>query len=171
MADSRTVPEEVVSTATDGALPDVETSLARSEILARLDVAARRGRIPGLRASEGGQLFIVDGCGVPFEHHLVATLEEREGRSRLGFALQRQAKMPLIFAVLLVVTVWPGVHFMDQLIPGEWGWIPTWTWYLPLTVLPIPWIWRSSSRKSRVMAHEDAQKIIATIREELARAT
>lgn len=148
-------------------LSGLSVTLAPDEIRARMDVASRRGRVPGCHRGEGLTLFVVDGCGTPFEHHLVARGTPEGNGTRVTFSLERRMKMPLIFAVLLIVTVWPGVHFMDQLIPGEWNWIPTWTWYLPLSIVPTPWFWVSTARKSRAMAEEDARGLIEKIRAEL----
>lgn len=151
----------------DFGFPDLVVALDAAEIRRRMDVASRRGRVPGVHVGDGDTLFEVDGCGTPFEHHLVATGSVAAGSTRVSFSLVRRKRMPLIFAALLVVTVWPGVYFMDQLIPGEWNWIPTWMWYLPLTVLPVPWFWRSTSRKSRAIAMEDASGLVEKIRVEL----
>jgi hypothetical protein len=147
--------------------PDLVVALDAAEIRRRMDLASRRGRVPGVHVGEGDTLFEVDGCGAPFEHHLVATGTPADGAIRVSFALVRRNRMPLVFAILLVVTVWPGVYFMDQLIPGEWNWIPTWTWYLPLTVLPVPWFWRSTARKSHAIALEDSRGLVEKIRVEL----
>ena len=148
-------------------LPDVHVTLDADEIRSRMDAASRRGRVPGVHLREGEVLFEVDGCGTPFEHHLFARGESSAGGTRISFSLARRARVPLIFLVLIAVSIWPGVHFMDQLIPGEWGWIPTWTWYLPLTVLPAPWLWLSTVRKSRAIAAADATSLIEKIRAEL----
>lgn len=137
------------------------------EIRQRLDIAARRGRIPGLHPGTGDRLFHVDGCGTPFDHHLTATWTPADRGTRVSFTLERQRRVPLIFAAALAATVWPGVYFMDQLIPGEWNWIRTEYWYLPLTILPIPWFWRATARKSRQIAMEDAHSIVAKVRTEL----
>lgn len=145
---------------------DVVVAATPDEIRARLDIAARRGRVPGLHAGKGDILFHVDGCGTPFEHHLIARGTPDEGGTRIGFALERQKRVPAIFAFVLILTVWPGVYFMDQLIPGEWNWIKTEYWYLPLAIVPIPWFWRSTSRKSLKIATEDAASIVQKIRAE-----
>lgn len=145
---------------------DVVVPAEPDEIRARLDIAARRGRLPGLHVGSGSVLFYVDGCGTPFEHHLIGHGSPEGSGTRIAFTLERQRRMPLIFIVLLIVTVWPGVYFMDQLIPGEWNWIKTEYWYLPLTILPIPWFWRSTARKSLKVATEDAIGLIDKIRAE-----
>ncbi len=146
---------------------DLVVDLDVNEIQRRLDLAARRGRVPGLHVGSHPTLFYVDGCGTPFEHHLVATGSPAEGGIRIRFSLKRLKRVPLIFAVVLVLTIWPGVYFMDQLIPGEWNWIKTEYWYLPLAILPIPWFWRSTARKSEAIAVEDCSAIVQKIRSEL----
>lgn len=148
-------------------LPDVIVGLDGAEIRRRMEVASRRGRVPGVHLREGETLFEVDGCGTPFEHHLVARGVEGASGTRVVFTLRRRMRVPLIFAALIVVSIWPGVYFMDQLIPGEWGWIPTWTWYMPLMVVSAPWMWVSSVRKSRAIATEDAASLVERVRVEL----
>lgn len=163
-----------VSKATEARTPefsDVVVDAGPDEIRAKLDISARRGRVPGLHAGSGEVLFHVDGCGTPFEHHLIGRGAAEDGGTRIRFALERQKRMPIIFAALLIVTIWPGVYFMDQLIPGEWNWIKTEYWYLPLTIVPIPWFWRSTARKSLKIATDDATRIIEKIRAEFQSAT
>lgn len=168
MSDAAAAHEHGTSQAASEALLDVVTPLSAEEVVRRLDTAARRGRVPGFQPRTDGPLFVVDGCGTPFEHHLLGFAATEGNGVRVRFELERQKRTPLIFAALIAVSVWPGVYFMDQLIPGEWGWIPTWTWYLPLTILPVPFYWRSTARKSRRIAEEDARKVIESIRAELA---
>ena len=148
---------------------DLIVDFDAQEIRRRLDLAARRGRVPGLHIGADPMLFYVDGCGAPFEHHLVATGSPEGSGMRISFSLRRLSRMPRVFAVLILLSVWPGVYFMDQLIPGEWNWIRTEYWYLPLTILPIPWFWRSTARKSEAIAVEDSRSIIEKIRAEFER--
>jgi hypothetical protein len=41
--------------------------------------------------------------------------------------------------------------------------IQTWMWYLPLTVLPIPFVWKSAIKKSKASAHAHAMETIEMI--------
>jgi hypothetical protein len=126
----------------------------------------------GFRAGSAGDsesLFTVAAHGQPFDQDLIASYAAPASGAPgvLTFRLRLLRKLPVIFAVILAVTIWPGVYFMDQLIPGEWGWIPTWWWYIPTTVLPIPWMWRKTMRKSRAASEESAREAIHKIAQEL----
>ena len=95
----------------------------------------------------------------------------RAGRVVRIFRLQLLRRLPLIFTAILLFTIWPGVYFMDELIaqflPGLWRPWVTYYWYLPLTVLPIPWMWRRTIARSTASAHEHARETIGTIAREL----
>lgn len=148
-------------------LPAVVTTLGPEEVLERLETAAKRGRLPGFVKLGGPGRFSVEVHGHPFEARMTAeALPKPAGGGELRFQVRMDRRMPAIFAVVLVLTVWPGVYFMDQLIPGEWGFLKTWWWYLPLTVLPTPWIWRGLMRRSRVSNRAEAEAAIRTIAKE-----
>jgi hypothetical protein len=72
-------------------------------------------------------------------------------------------RMRWVFAVILIATVWPGVHFMDGLIPASWGWIPTWWWYMPVTALPLPWVWAGLMKRSRASIRASAEEAVGKI--------
>jgi len=152
-------------------LPELATPLTPTEVLDRVDLASRRGRMPGFgEGGFGGQggLFHVAAHGHPFDAVLIARYEGAGGGGRLTFCIHHLRKMRIAFAVVLAFTIWPGVYFMDLLIPGEWGWIPTWWWYIPITALPIPWLWRRIMHKSDAAVDESARKAIEKIAAELA---
>jgi len=152
------------------ALPEVDVHLTADEVRARLLEASRRGRLPGFEPGEpgAGVLFRVAAFGNPIDSRLEAVADPAEpGRVRLRFRRRLEPRTPVILAVVLAATVWPGVYFMDQLIPGEWGWIPTWWWYLPLTVIPIPFAWRAVMRRAHDTGHESACRAVAQIAAEL----
>jgi hypothetical protein len=151
------------------AMPSVATDLTPEAVLERLQTASRRGRLPGFRGCEaaGGCLFIVAAHGYPFDADLLAAAEP----GRLRFRLRMHRRMPVLFAVVLLATIWPGVYFMDELIaqflPRLWRpWVTYW-WYLPLTILPLPWVWKSLLRRSTTSttasAHEAIRKIAAEL--------
>src|SRR5439155_12959095 len=81
-------------------------------------------------------------------------------------------RLPLIFASIIAFTVWPGVYFMDELVvqlaPHWWRPWVTYYWYLPLTILPIPWMWRSLIRRSRATSRASALEAIGKIAGEVA---
>jgi hypothetical protein len=154
-------------------LPAVVTPLSRGEILKRLETASRRGRLPGFRAGEGEECFIVAAHGHPFDADLIARCGQVEGGAegggtRLTFETRMHRRLPAVFVVILVATVWPGVHFMDGLIPAAWGWIPTWWWYVPVTALPLPWVWAGLMKKSRASIGAAAEEAVKGIAGEVA---
>lgn len=159
--------EPTLSAVLSDPLPTLDTPLSLDEVKSRLDHAARRGKLPGYHPLSDG--FVVDAFGTPFECDLVAAASPSNdaggAKMRLTFTLRRRRKMPLVFAAALILTVEPGRYFLDQLIPGEWGWIDTRWWYYPLSILPIPLIWRTASKRSNLMARADAHEQIAKIAE------
>lgn len=143
-------------------LPSVRTPLNAEEIASRAARLSRNGKLPGYEPSPG--LFSCAAFGAPFDYRLVAT----HGPDGLVFRAHRLAKLPVIYAVVLAVTVWPGVLLTDSLLKSWFAWYPgawwvTWSWYIPLTLFPIPWIWRSIARKSRASALVHAHEQIGTI--------
>jgi hypothetical protein len=152
----------------------LRTALGAAASLERLGRAARLGRVPGFEA-RGASGFRVEADAVPFAHELVGHIEELGGEgSRVRLELRRMGRMPLLFAVVIALTVWPGVWLTDSLMATYWSaygrwsqempWL-TYAWYLPITVLPLPWMWRSMTRKSRTEAIESAQKQTRAIAE------
>lgn len=147
----------------DRPLPELDTPMDERAVVEALETLAKRGKLAGFRAGTGDELFSVDAFGQPFDYDLIAHAQPGGPGTRLRFTLRRRSRMPIIAAVLLIVSVEPGRYFVDQLIPGSWNWIPTMWWYYPLTILPIPWIWRSLSRKSIAAAHDHAHEQIGKI--------
>jgi hypothetical protein len=146
----------------------VVTALARGEILERLRTASKRGRLPGFREGTGQDCFVVAAHGHPFDADLIAACTDAPGNAtRLEFRTRLRRKLPWVFAVILAATVWPGVHFMDGLIPARWGWIPTWWWYMPVTALPLPWVWAGLMKKSRASIRAAAEEAVRGIAAEL----
>ena len=48
------------------------------------------------------------------------------------------------------------------MIPASWGWWDTWTWYIPLCLLPLPFLprmWRRSEAAARAEAHKAVAKV------------
>ena len=156
-------------TTAGGPLPAIETSATESQIRERLAVASRRGRLAGFDPRPAdGSLFGAAAHGHPFDSVLLGRLEN----GRLTFRLRVLRRLPAIFAAILAFTIWPGVWFMDELMVqlglwnGEHPWL-TYYWYLPITVLPIPWMWKSAMARSRRSADEHGRETIAAIAKEL----
>jgi hypothetical protein len=163
--------------------PGLLAPQSADEIVARLDEASRRGRLPGFAPRPPGALFRVDAWGTPFDHDLVATADPAGSGTRLSFALRIRRRMPIIHAAILAFTVWPGVWLTDSMLKMwftgyyhltqkpifVWGGFDAFTylWYLPLCALPLPWYWRSIMRRSRGTSYASALEMIAKIAREL----
>lgn len=160
-------------------LPDVVVPLAPNEVVARLDVAARRGRlagfeaVPGAPGVEGSDLFFADAFGGPYDGVLIAMVATRgEKGTTLAFRWRTKPVLPWVIGVVLVLTAWPGVivteSMLATMVPGwEWLWRNTWWWYLPLTVPFIPWVMWSTLRKSRAAIHDSSHRTIVKVAREL----
>jgi hypothetical protein len=167
-------PVEVARGSPDGSpvqanLPGLAIGLGRDEILRRLDAAARRGKLAGFAARPDGDLFEVEAFSAPFDHVLIARLAEDRG-PRLAFRVRMLRKMPLIFAIVFVLTVWPGLPLTHSMLVTyfswyQWGAGITAAWYLPLTVLPVLWWLPGAVKKSRAEAAGAATEQIHRLRE------
>lgn len=75
--------------------------------------------------------------------------------------------MAVVFGVILVLTVWPGVWLTDSMIRSYFTSYDykTWMWYLPLTAPFVPWMMWSAWRRSRASALEEAVRLIERVRE------
>lgn len=145
-------------------LPTIVVGIPAEAIVERLRTASKRGRMAGFAVpGPSGGLFSVAAHGRPFDGALVGRLEG----DRLVFSLTLLRRMPVMFAAVLLATVWPGVYFMDELIavflPSLWRPWVTYYWYVPLTVLPLPWIWTGLMRRSRATVHASAVEAIGKI--------
>lgn len=164
-------------------LPPLLVHLSQDEIVTRLDLASRRGRLPGFEARPPGTLFKADAWGTPFDSDLLANGASNSDGTTLQFVVRMRRRLPLIFAVVLLLTAWPGVVVTDSMLRLWFGWYNqltqlklftfggfhafTYVWYLPLTVLPLPWMWRGWMRRSRATGRVSALEIIAKIAGEL----
>lgn len=147
-------------------LPRVRTPLAPEEIARRAARLSERGKLPGYRASPGDGLFECAAFGNPFDYRLVATHQEGE----LRFDARLRARSPAVFWAAMAFTVWPGVIFTDSLLNTWFGWYPnqtwiTYAWYMPLTLLPLPWVHRKAMARTRAAAlahaHEQIHRLAA----------
>lgn len=165
-------PEQIRDMLAD--LPEITTPHDAAEALSRAKKLSQRGKLPGFAPSpaKGPGLFTCAAFGAPFDYRLIIDHWEMGGDRGMTFRADRLKKLPTIFAVVLAFTVWPGVVFTDSLLNTWFGWYPnpwwfTWAWYIPLTAIPIPWIWRSVSRKSQasalVHAYEQIDKITTAV--------
>jgi len=152
------------------AFDDMRVSMGQAAALAKLGEASRRGKLPEYRpGGPDDALFSASALGHPFDRDLLAfvTSENKDaaGRDslRLSFALRWRKKMPVIFAVVMILTVEPGRYFLETMIPGSWGWGSIMWWYYPLTIIPLPFAWLSFVRKSRATTLESARESYAAI--------
>ncbi len=158
----------VSNTGRNQQLPEVQTTLSEHDVRDRLRTLSKRGKLPGFEASEADAVCSVAAHGSPFDAKLTLHLAD----DRLTFRLSLLRMMPGIFALLLIVAVWPGLPLTDSFL-SSFDWynglmgsigIKTWHWYLPLTILPAPFAFRSAIAKSRSSAHESALEQIEKIR-------
>ena len=148
-------------------LPTIETDLSSDEVRTRLLTLSKRGKLPGFEKDVPGALCSVAAHGAPFDFELRVHHES----GKLSFECRLLPIMPRIFALLLIVAIWPGLPLTDSFL-SSFDWyngmlgsigIKTWHWYLPLTILPAPFAYRGAIKKSRASAHESAIEQIEKI--------
>jgi hypothetical protein len=124
---------------------------------------SKAGKLPGYRAGAGADLFAFHGFGEPWDYEVraIAAGERVEFRPRI------LRKAPLLFAIICVLSIWPGAWLTDSMLKAyfsgySWN---TYLWYLPLTILPIPPVaWRMWTRSKRA-AYEHVREKVAMLRE------
>lgn len=158
----------------------IKTGMECDEAITALERAGRRGKLPGFARADGCA-FVLDCDAIPFEYQIRGRVEPTPNptdspRSRVSLRISRKKLMPTVFAATLLFTIWPGVWLTDSLIATYWSAYGRWTgsmpwltyaWYLPIAVLPLPWLWKSLLRKSEAMARESAASQITAIHGEL----
>jgi len=141
-------------------ITQTEYRLAPPDVIAALDRAARRGELPGFEPS-GDAGFVVDVFGSPFDRALEGRVAPAGDGAEIAFRPRLLVKAPLVLLASVVLTLWPGIIFVDILVPASWW--PTWTWYVPLVVLPTllmaPGMWRKSETAAAAHAREQIGKI------------
>ncbi len=166
------------------ALPSVRSAVALSEVVERLDAEARRGRLAGWMATETGEhgrrgshgepveIGRLSDFGVPFESVLLvwaraANAGEPADGSVLRFERRIKPRVPLLVAVALVATVWPGITLTDSLLRTYWAGydFATWMWYLPMTVPFVPLTMWTAWKRSNASGDLSARELIARIAE------
>lgn len=149
-------------------LPALRSPLAPAAAIDALDHASRRGKLPGFKR-ESSSAFSVAVFGEPFDRRLHALISPDGPGSRLELRARLLLRAPIIAAVVLIFTIWPGVWLTDSMLltyyPPAQHWWPTWTWYLPLTVIPLPFAARSIWKRSEASCRREAHIAIERIRE------
>ena len=153
----------------------IATPSPPAELLSQLDTAARRGKLPGFHpgpAGADGHLFEITDFGTPFEARLCCQVETTSAGSRIVPAPPRlKPVLPLVFAAIMILTIWPGSWLTDSMLRSysDWYsarvWWVTYAWYLPLTVPFAPLALLSAIRKSRAAAASELPDILRRIAE------
>lgn len=157
------------------ALPGAFTAtLDKLSVVRRMRALSQRGKLPGFEETADG--FKALAYGWVFDFDLVYRVEESAQGSTLTPALVLKRRMPAIVLVILALSIWPGVWITDSMLATYFSWYPhefwkTCAWYLPLTVLPMPWVWKTAMRRSRLLAEESARELAERVRAELAAST
>lgn len=151
----------------------METPVPPGEAIARLERLSKSGKLAGFERGEGDDLASFTAYGSPFDGRVVL----REKAGGLVFDLVMPRKGAIIIAVVLALSVWPGLPITDSFLYGfVWyerlmskaSWLDTWVWYLPLTVIPAPFAVLGAMKKSRAAATAHANETIERIRPMLA---
>jgi hypothetical protein len=146
-------------------LPRIRTPFSASRIRDAVDQASRRGKIPGISLEQGGDNFKITDFGQPFESILAASVRGNQVTSIIQFRSRLKPLMPVIYAIVLLLSIWPGIWLTDSMLRAYFSWyrIPTWWWYLPLTVPTSPWMMWAAVRKSRASGHIAAVDLIGKV--------
>jgi len=148
----------------DAGLPEIETDLSSQEIQSRLLNLSKKGKLPGFDGESADGIASVIAHGIPFDSTMSIHLES----GKVSFQVKLLRLIPTIFAITLIVTVWPGLPLTESFLRsfqwydnlmGKIG-METWHWYLPLTILPAPFVMKSSIAKSRKSGHASALETI-----------
>lgn len=158
----------------DEPLPDVMTRLSPAGVFARLENAARRGRLPGFAKGPGEDHCRVAAFGTPFDKEVVVrATEDAADLTRLDFHTTLHWKMPVLLAVVLAVVVEPGRLLTHSMLVtyfetyNGWvqniPWFSTMLWYYVLTIPALPYVWikarNQTDRTTWAAAHEAVGKI------------
>ncbi|MEM9373473.1 MAG: hypothetical protein AAGA55_07500 [Planctomycetota bacterium] len=141
-----------------------------AQVVERLTKLSKAGKLAGFVAGGENHIASFAAFGGPFDGRVEITHSGHSTR----FDLRMPVRMPIIFALVLVLCVWPGLPLTDAFLQG-FGWyerltsgaLRTWMWYLPATVLPAPFALRSSIRKSRAAAYRHATETVERLRPKL----
>lgn len=146
-------------------LPILEVPIAPEQVPERLETAARRGLVPGLEPITQSGRFVITDFGTPFESRLFGEISPSGTGSMVRFRTEMKTKGFWIFAIVLVLTVWPGVWLTDSMLVTYFPSysFATWKWYLPLTVPFVPISLRSAVQKSRKTASIEARNLIGKL--------
>lgn len=136
---------------------------------------SKRGKLPGYQGDVDEGIAEIAAHGIPFDSKLILTHTD----NRLTFEPKLLKMMPAIFGILLIISIWPGLPLTDVFLKSfEWyerfvaqTGVKTWYWYLPLTILPAPFAWKSAIKKSKRTAMESLLESVVKIRKTLEKAS
>lgn len=159
-------------------LPDVVTKLSPAGAFARLDNAARRGRLPGFATGPGEDHCRVAAFGTPFDKEVILrATDDGEGRTRLDFRTTLHWKMPVLLAVVLAFVVEPGRYLTHSMLVtyfetyNAWvqdsRWFSTMLWYYALTIPALPFVWIKARNQTDRTTWTAAHKAVRTIAREV----
>jgi len=159
-------------------LPDVVTRLSPAGAFARLEKAARRGRLPGFAMGPGEDHCRVAAFGTPFDKEVVVrATEDAGGRTRLDFHTTLHWKMPVLLAVVLAFVVEPGRYLTHSMLVtyfetyNAWvqnsPWFSTMLWYYALTIPVLPYVWIKSRNQTDRTTWAAAHKAVGKIAREV----
>jgi hypothetical protein len=141
------------------------TDLSGAEVVARLEALSKKGKLAGFERDGTAASFAAH--GTPFDGRVEVAVAD----GHAAFSLRMGRKAPTIFAVALLVSIWPGLPITDGFLQSMlWyerltaGWFDTWMWYIPLCALPAPLAFRSALRKSRDSATKHARETTDRLR-------
>lgn len=148
----------------------ISVAMDRVTVVRRMRALSQRGKLPGFEETADG--FLALAYGWVFDYDLRYAVVEGPGGSTLTPSLVRKRRMPAIVIALLVFSIWPGVWITDSMLATYFSWYPrefwkTCVWYLPLTVLPMPWVWKTATGRSRLLAEESARELAERVAAEL----
>ena len=143
-------------------------------MLDRLGNASRRGKLAGFHASppDSPSPFTIEVFGKFINRRLMVEMDPDPASPQSGSILRfenRVRPMPIvIFWGAMILSIWPGVVLTDSLLATYFSWYPrelwvTCAWYLPITILPIPWMWRMFWHQSAAIADAEARLSISKV--------
>ncbi|MBU6412885.1 MAG: hypothetical protein KGS45_05385 [Planctomycetes bacterium] len=148
-------------------LPRVMCALTPEQVVKAAEKRAKQGKLAGFQHGSGDVLFVADVFGEPFDRTLVVKGEKVDGGTRLTFAAPMKKKLPWIFIAVIAFSIWPGVTLTHSLLVTYFSWytIQTWWWYIPITVIPLPWMYKKMMTKSEASCAGSAMEQIESVRE------
>ncbi len=126
---------------------------------------AKRGELGGFERIGTG--FVADVHSEPFDHRLRGVVRASPRGCEVELSLSMLKRGPLINLAILVLSLWPGMWLTETMLSTYFsGYRLTSTqtamWYVPLTLLPLPWMIRGFLR-SRETARREARGIAERI--------